>query len=175
MGDRSAWWRTSAGLAAWLVLAVTTTAVAWTAVGVVSNQRADPSPVAVPAPVATTRSTAETGGTQPGQPGGSLTTSRPSSPAGASPSASDSSPQRSTLPTTTSPSSQVFASPGGTVSVTCTGLRRIHLIYASPADGWHMTVDTTDAEEIEVEFERGEADLQTQASCEDGSVEGSQG
>jgi hypothetical protein len=172
MGDRSAWWRTSAGLAAWLVLAVTTTGVAWAAVRVVSNQGADPSPVAVPAAAVTSGSTAGIGGAQPAQPGGGLGTSSPSIPAAESPSASRSAPHGGNGPPRTSHSSQVFASPGGTVSVICTGLRRIHLVYASPADGWHMTVDSSDAEEIEVEFERGDADLHTQASCEDGTVEG---
>jgi len=163
--DRSPWWRTGAGVAAWLALAVTTTAVAWTAVGVVADQGDGPVPVAVPAAAGTPRSTAaaEAGESSP------PTESTPSEPSPSSPSTSSS----DDPPSPQGASPRVLSSPAGAVSVACTGQRHIRLIYATSADSWQETVDKAGPDEVEVEFVRGDdEEFRTRARCEGGVIEG---
>lgn len=165
MADRSAWWRTGAGIAAWLVLAVATAAVAWTAVRVVADQSDGPVPVAVPA---ATRSSGTAPSTDLSQ------TPETSQPSGAtpSPSASSTSETEDDEPSP-GPSSRVLASPGGTVSVECTGPGSIRLIYAASADGWQQSVEEAGPAEVEVEFVRAGGDeLRTRARCDGGAIEG---
>ncbi len=173
MADRSAWWRTGAGIAAWLVLAVATAAVAWTAVGVVADQGNGPAPVAVPGPTKSATSTSSPATSTPA-------TTTPSTTSTRTPPTSD---NTSTTPSTTSTSeteeqspgasSRVLVSAGGTVSVSCTGPESIRLIYSTSADGWRQIVEETGPDEVEVEFSRGDDDdLRTRARCDGGAVEG---
>lgn len=162
MVDRSAWWRTGAGLAAWLVLAVATAGVAWAAVGVVSEQGDDPAPVAVP--VARTSESPDTTATE-------TTTSSTPSPDD-DPTASETETEPETQEPPSGSSSRVFSSLGGSVSVECTGSSSIRLVLASPATGWQMSKEKPGPEEVEVEFARGEDEVRTRARCDGGVVEG---
>lgn len=162
MADGSAWWRTGAGIATWLILAVATTAVAWAAVGVVADQGNDPAAVPVPEALRTPDATASTN--QPNQ--------------AAAPSASATSPA-DTAATSSSPepgvatgqTSRVLASRGGSVSVKCVGSSGVRLVYATPADGWQLSVEKADRDDVEVEFLRGDEELRTRARCVSGAVE----
>lgn len=165
MADRSAWWRTGAGIAAWMVLTVATAAVAWTAVRVVAEPGNGPVPVAVPAPPRTTGATPTSGTTATSE----TTTTSQLTPSPSSDSTSQTGDEESSPGT----ASRVLASAGGTVSVTCTGSSSIRLIYATSATGWQQTVEESGPDEVEVEFVRGDDDdLRTRARCDGGSIEG---
>ena len=164
MADRSAWWRTGTGIAAWVLLAVAASGVAWAAVGVVADEGDPRSPVAVPS----------------SPPDGSPDTST-------TPETSDSSETPDTTgstgspntqdPTETTPSptgaleSRTLSSAGGTVAVECTGSETVRMLYATPASGWRIAVESRGPAEVEVEFVRGDSELRTRAGCDGGAVD----
>ena len=142
MSDRSAWWRTGAGVAAWVALALAASGAAWAAVAVVGDE-SQPAAVSVP-----TRGTDRSSTPPPSDP------------------ASDPDPgstgRQATLP-----------SPGGRVTVACTGPSTITLIAALPdvTDGWGYEVGSAGPDEVEVEFTDGDEELRTRARCEGGAVQ----
>jgi hypothetical protein len=82
-------------------------------------------------------------------------------PGGELPSGGDPQPQRT------------FTSPGGTVTVACTGPSTIRLVVALPdvTAGWSSQVETRGPDEVEVEFTDGDEELRTRARCDGGVVE----
>lgn len=64
MTNRSAWWRTSAGVVAWCVLTLAAAGTAWAAVAVVRNETTGPIPLPVTSNGASTP-TASSGGASP--------------------------------------------------------------------------------------------------------------
>jgi len=150
MSESKAWWRTGAGVAAWLVLAITTTGIAWAAVAVVADQGDDPASVSVPdaTPATQPRASQDT----PAPPDDSSTGS--DEPAGGG--------------------TRVITSTGGTASVTCTGPGTIRLLATAPAVGWQLEKSESKSDEVRVEFSRAEhggEDQRIRAHCEDGVVE----
>jgi hypothetical protein len=149
MSESKAWWRTGAGIAAWLVLAVTTAGIAWAAVAVVADQGDDPASVSVPdsTPAAQTRSSQD----------------------GADPSADP-------LTGSDKPAdggTRVITSAGGSASVTCTGPASITLQSTSPAAGWQLEESESKPDEVRVEFSRandGGVDERIRAHCQGGVI-----
>jgi hypothetical protein len=146
MTNRPTWWRTGAGVTAWVVFALAATAVAWAAVGVV---RGAATPPAVPAPAAGTAAT----------------------PAQSTPPPPDSSPTSSSPgDAATAGAPRTVRSTGGTVAVSCRG-DALRLLYATPEAGWQVVIDDQDEDRVDVEFHRGEAEAKVSARCRDGVVD----
>ena len=160
MADRSAWWRTGTGIAAWVLLAVAASGVAWAAVGVVADEGDPRAPVAVPTPPTDGSATPDT--TDSEDTSETLDTSDP-------PGTSDT--------TETEPSdggtlgARTLSSAGGTVAVECTGSETVRMLYATPANGWRIAVASRGPGEVEVEFVRGDSELRTRAGCDGGAVD----
>jgi hypothetical protein len=146
MSDRSAWWRTGAGVAAWLALAVAASGAAWAAVGVVGDE-SQPSSITVP----TTRGEDSPPPTEPSSTG---STSTPTP-------APDEGTRRS----------ETLASAGGRVTVACTGPESIRMTAALPSAGWTMQPEEKGPDEVEVEFTNGDSELRIRARCKDGVIE----
>ena len=149
MSESKAWWRTGAGIAAWLVLAVTTAGIAWAAVAVVADQGDDPAAVSVP------------DATPPSQ--------TPSSQDAAGPSADP-----STGSDQADGGTRVITTDGGTASVTCSGPNTIRLLSTSPAAGWQLEKSESKPDEVRVEFSRandGGDDERIRAHCQGGVVQ----
>jgi hypothetical protein len=146
--DRSPWWRTGAGIVAWLALAVAASAAAWGAVAVVGD-RGNLSPVALPSsrtgsgegtatrPPGSDPSTPEPGET--GQPGGATDT---------------------------------LGSPGGRVVVRCSSAQSVDQVAASPNPGFVMVQESTGPDEVEVEFVGEDDQWRIRARCRDGVIDG---
>ena len=153
MSDRSAWWRTGAGVAAWLVLAVAASGAAWAAVGVVGDE-SDPAAVSVPTP---------------GDPA-----SQPTPPTDSgSDSGTDNGPGTGTEtePGGSGGDSRTITSAGGSVTVACTGVETIRMAAALPGAGWQSQVEERGPQEVEVEFVQGDAEVRVRARCQDGVLE----
>jgi len=45
------------------------------------------------------------------------------------------------------------------------------MLYATPANGWRIIVESRGPDEVEVEFERGDSELRTRAGCDGGAVD----
>ena len=144
MSDRSAWWRTGAGVAAWLVLAVAASGAAWAAVGVVGDE-GDPAQGSVPAP-------GDSGGRQPTPP--TTSDESPTEPSGGA-----------------AGESRTITSPGGTVTVACTGADTIRMAAALPAAGWQSQVEERGPREVEVEFVQGDSEARVRARCDGGRLD----
>ncbi len=153
MSDRSAWWRTGAGVAAWLVLAVAASGAAWAAVGVVGDE-SDPAAVSVPTPGDST--------SQPAPPTDSGTDNGPGTGTGTEP---------ETEPDGSGGESRTITSAGGTVTVACTGAETIRMAAALPGAGWQSQVEERGPDEVEVEFVQGDAEVRVRARCKDGGLE----
>ena len=159
MADRSAWWRTGTGIAAWVLLAVAASGVAWAAVGVVADEGDPRAPVAVPSQT---------------PPGGSPDTSTtPETSGSADTSNTPGTPDTSeTEPSDGGPlGSRTLSSTGGAVAVECTGSETVRMLYATPANGWRITVESRGPDDVEVEFVRGDSELRTRAGCDGGAVD----
>jgi len=152
MSDRSAWWRTGAGAAAWLALALSASGAAWAAVAVVGDE-SQPAAVSVP----TTRDAGPSSTPTPSDPGSTVDPGSTGAPPGGGASG------RETL-----------TSPGGTVTVACTGASTIRLVAALPdvTSGWAFAEDVQRGpDEVDVEFTDGDEELRTRARCEGGAVQ----
>ncbi len=151
MSER-AWWRTGAGVIAWLVLAVAASGVAWAAVAVVGDE-SEPAGVDVPA-----------GGGQ--GPGASTAPSTgPSSNPTSEPTPGDDGSEGTD-------GSRTVTSAAGSVTVTCTGPETIRMDAALPADGWQMEDDAEKGpDEVEVEFVQGDSETRIRVKCDDGQLE----
>ena len=164
MADRSAWWRTGTGVAAWVLLAVAASGVAWAAVGVVADEGDPRAPVAVPSRTPPggspdTSTTPETSGSQ-ATPDTTGSTESPDTPE-----------PTETAPSATALGSRTLSSTGGTVAVECTGSETVRMLYATPANGWRITVESRGPDDVEVEFVRGDSELRTRAGCDGGAVD----
>ena len=159
MADRSAWWRTGTGVAAWVLLAVAASGVAWAAVGVVADEGDPRAPVAVPSP------------DQPAESPDTSATPKTSNSEN-TPDPPDAPPTTETQPSDGGPlDSRTLSSAGGTVAVECTGSETMRMLYATPANGWRIVVESRGPDEVEVEFERGDTELRTRAGCDGGAVD----
>ena len=149
MSDRSAWWRTGAGVAAWLVLAVAASGAAWAAVGVVGDE-SDPAAVSVPTP------------------GDSASEPTPPTDSGTDDATGTGT---ETEPTGSGGESRTITSAGGTVTVACTSAETIRMTAALPIAGWQSQVEERGPQEVEVEFVQGDAEVRVRARCQDGVLE----
>jgi hypothetical protein len=161
-------WRTGAGIVAWILIAVATAALAWTAVGVVAGQGEGSATLEVPSEAM-------------------VDPSSPSSGSGAIPTAGEQPPTDDTNPTTAdsttgddvATSQQVpvlISSSGGSVSVACTSSGALQRNSVTPATGWRHELDDDGSDgtddEVEVTFVRGDdEEIRVRARCHDGRVE----
>ena len=174
MGTRTPGWRTGAGILAWILIAVATAALAWTAVGVVVRDGDESADLSVPSEALVDRSASPSGSAGTPSSGQQAPTDDPTA-------GTDDPTARSDDPTAgiddaSSHQSLLIPTRGGEVSVSCTGSGAIKLGFATPANGWQDEldddqVDGTD-DEVEVTFVRGdEEEIRVRARCHDGSVE----
>jgi hypothetical protein len=160
--DRSPWWRTGAGVVAWLVLAIAATAAAWGAVAVVGDQ-GELSPVALPSSrTGSGEATAEgspradpSSGETPETPGSDETAETPDTPEPGEGGATD-----------------TLSSPGGRVVVRCSPADSVVRVVASPNPGWEMVEESTGPDEVEVEFVNEDDEWRIRARCRDGVIDG---
>jgi len=157
MADRSAWWRTGTGIAAWVLLAVAASGVAWAAVGVVADEGDPRAPVAMPSQEQ-----------PPASPDSSDTSETPHTEDTPVPGTSQT---PETEPSGGALGSRTLSSAGGTVAVECTGSETVRMLYATPANGWRIAVESRGPDEVEVEFVRGDSELRTRAGCGGGAVD----
>lgn len=176
MADRSVWWRTGTGVAAWVVLALAASGAAWAAVDVVGDEADAPAPVPVRSPDAdasssepTTEPTTDdpTESTEPSE------TTEPTETGGEEPSETEPTEPETTEPETTVASGkpQTLSSTGGTVVVKCIGTGDVKMLYATPSTGWQSRVESRGTDEVEVEFLRGDSEVRLRAECDGGTVE----
>jgi hypothetical protein len=174
----------------WLAVAVALGAVTWYAVGAVidpstsgtgvltQTQVADslasasaaartpatgPSSTPGPGPSPTPTPPGGAGTGQTGAGGGPASSPQPSRPATPSrPAASPAVTGGGPIPVARS-----WQVPGGQVGALCRG-QAMSLLYATPADGWTVQVETIAPDRFALEFQRGDRDTSLQARCVNG-------
>jgi len=175
MSDRSAWWRTGTGVAAWVVLTVAASGAAWAAVDVVGDEADAPAPVALPSSDPFPSVTPETpGATESNEtPGSTQTPDTSETPETPETPETLETPQPTTAGETqdgpATGAARTLASSGGTVAVECTGERTVRMLYATPSSGWQISLESRGPDEVEVEFLRGDAEVRVRAECDGAS------
>lgn len=163
---------------AWAVLVVAGSALTWVAIDRAGQQVTGAATAGETPPVVVgTIGAAPTRTSGDGQ--GRSTTAPPT--AGATSSATgsshhtprpghDTSPSKNPAPptgTATGTQTRTWSGAAGTVTVACTA-RTAQLKGTSPNDGWHVEVDKPSGTDVDVSFERNEAEVKVDASCAGG-------